>query len=287
LASIIRLSDGVTTLDLNDKVNYRFRYGSWPPQVPIKRTSLLGGRSLYDDVDEEMHIDVLGISSANALANLASLYNLLDQARRWNDDENVNVVAITYKPDGSSITSGIQGVVLGTTDESPLSLSPQFNDVSFLYEIQDVVVKFKRRSLWESTASTEIQTSSFLSSGDVCEVTFAASLNTPVPARFSFITGSSIGTGLSAVASTSMLMLFAKSASKLVVIEAEALVQAPFTSVADAANKARGNVLRYVVPDVFEKNTNISSLSSMSSKKVAVYVTLRTNNPAASYLYLE
>src|SRR3990170_3534484 len=92
------ITDGTTTVTIADgaggATNYKFAYGTWAPAVAPLRRSQLGGRGPYGDVIEEMQLHITGSTVPNALANLATLAQLLDQAERWSRGENVSAVLI-------------------------------------------------------------------------------------------------------------------------------------------------------------------------------------------------
>jgi hypothetical protein len=277
MASAIQISNGVSTYLLNDGVSFRLKHGTWSPAIPPRRQSTLGGRSIYDDVEESITLDILGATAADALANLAALSTTLDQADRWYLEENVSPVTLTYKPDGANSISGLQTLILGRVGDEPLfGLSSLFNDVTYLYEIRDVVLKFKRRSLWVD-ATTQAAASAASTAGEILTATFAAGVLIPSPTKVLF-------TGASLALSNGALLLLASAASKFSIINAFNMAgTAGFTSVNDAANRARGtNVLRYTPVDTLEKPAQVFS-SVFNPRKMAIYATIRNNSVTTTW----
>ena len=100
--STLKITDGTTTADLTDQTNYQLVDGGWAPSVAPLRKSTLGGSGPYEDVIEEIVVNVHGTTAATCLANLAKLSQLLDQAERWSRGENISPVKLQCQPWGSS-----------------------------------------------------------------------------------------------------------------------------------------------------------------------------------------
>src|SRR3990172_8696486 len=129
-------------------------WGSWAPRIAGLRRSTLGGRSPYAEVVEEFDLHITGTSAANALANLATLGTLLDNAERWWRGENRAQVTLRYSPEGatvSSTTDPLEAVVLGraTGDQSAgVTLPVVFNEFVPQQWVIRARVRFVRRGLW-------------------------------------------------------------------------------------------------------------------------------------------
>lgn len=272
---MITVSGWTSVLDLNDGVNYRLRHDTWSPAVAARRASLLGGRGLYEDVEETMTLDVLGTTPAQALTNLGNLSAALDQADRWSLEENVSPLILSYMPSGSALGHALQTTVLGRYDQQPMvGLSAGFNDVGYLYEIHDVEVRFKRRGSWLDTAETA--TSTATDAGEILTATFSGNATVSSPVRVGFTSNvPSLPNGA--------IMLFAKAASKFLLINAKDMAGATaYTSiVATTANARSGNVLRYTPTGTTVAQSN-SVAAAFTSKKTAVFATVR-NNGSATY----
>ncbi|MBK8434523.1 MAG: hypothetical protein IPL28_25945, partial [Chloroflexi bacterium] len=142
------LTDGTTTLDLNDTTNYGVTYDQWAPAVGGLREDVLGGYSPYVDVSESIPLHVRGATGAAAMANLAAVGKLLDQAERWARGERVAAVQLWYMPTNSTLGGYLKAVVLGRSGgEGWMGLSPRVNDAAN-YEIPGVVLEIKRTNPW-------------------------------------------------------------------------------------------------------------------------------------------
>ena len=190
-ALVLKLTDGTTTLDLNDITNYAIPDQVWVPKVATRRISQLGGRSLYNDVTENIPLHVRGATPAAALANLQAVSELLDQAELWFNGGLVDPVVLQYKPINSSLTNPVEAIVLGPgSSNSMLRLSPQVNSAGN-YEIQGITVAIKRRGLW--LGDTDTQTSSTATMPAVQSVTMSNNTAVSTPTK---VKATVSGTGL-------------------------------------------------------------------------------------------
>ena len=75
------ITDGTTTVTLldgsNGATNFPLKRDGWAPAIAGLRTSPLAGQTPYEDVTEQMLIEINGSTAANALANLVTLRKLL------------------------------------------------------------------------------------------------------------------------------------------------------------------------------------------------------------------
>lgn len=176
------ITDGTTTITVQDgsggATNYPLVRDGWAPAIAGLRASPLGGVSPYEDVAETMLIEVNGSTAANALANLATLQRVLEQAARWFRGEAVAAVLVKFAPHGSTISSSaapLQAAILGGAAgpmDPGLRLSPRWDELGRNYVIPNVVLAFNRRGLWllaEETSPTDTE-----NNGEIAQVTFAA-----------------------------------------------------------------------------------------------------------------
>jgi hypothetical protein len=165
------LTDGTTTITFADGAggvtNWPLIRGSWAPALPAWRDDQLGGHGYYQDVVEEFAIDVRGATASEALANLASLNRMLDQAERWADrEEGISPVLYKYRPQGSTLGGPLQAVCLGRPPGGrgqAVGLPVKFNDVGMYYEVHGVKVRFLHRPwvLSEYAIDNPVANSSF------------------------------------------------------------------------------------------------------------------------------
>ena len=178
----ITITDDTTTLTLTDGRNYALVDQGWAPGVAQLRISTLGGRGPYEDVVEQLTLNVLGETGVEALYNLGELSRMLDQAERWNRGELVAAVKLTYQPQGSVLTTALQCVILGRAGGSAVSNSATFNDLLMCYEISNVQLAFVRRGLWLEAEETLAATSAAANPG-IRTGTFASVATIASPAK--------------------------------------------------------------------------------------------------------
>jgi hypothetical protein len=144
------LTDGTTTIDLNDGLAYGVPYDQWRPAVGGLRDDALGGYSPYTDVREEIPLHVRGATPEQALERVAALAKLLDQAERWARGERVAAVQLWYSPTNSKLGGWLKAAVLGRgRGQGPmmLGLSPRVNDAGN-YEIPGVTMDIRHTFPW-------------------------------------------------------------------------------------------------------------------------------------------
>jgi hypothetical protein len=144
------LTDGTTTIDLNDGLAYGVPYDQWRPAVGGLRDDALGGYSPYTDVREEIPLHVRGATPEQALERVAALAKLLDQAERWARGERVAAVQLWYSPTNSKLGGWLKAAVLGRgRGQGPmmLGLSPRVNDAGN-YEIPGLTMDIRHTFPW-------------------------------------------------------------------------------------------------------------------------------------------
>lgn len=279
----LRLTDGTTTVTFADglggQTSYPLVRATWAPAVAPLRAAIMGGQWPHADVVEECVINVRGATAAIALDNLQKLAYLLDQAERWEADQNSSPVLMQYAPQGStsaSTATPMQAVVLGRAkgDETRLDLGKRMNDAGMLFEIRDVRVRFWRRG--ELLLSTESATSAATAAGVRVSATFATSALYPCPTTLI----------LSDIFSTYDLtapgvLLVAPSTAHVLRIDATSLTGGGVAIVADVANlPVNGSVLRTTDGDL---TTGGGALAGLSGRIFDFYATVRSNNADATW----
>lgn len=194
MATTLQLSDGVTTLDLNDGISYGLLKG-WIPRVARRSAGLLGGRSLYGPVTESIPIRVMGSTAAGALAALGDLAEMLDRVQRWADrDPTIAPWILTYQPDGSTLSQPLTALVESAAPSGDLlSLPATFNEYLKGFEINPVIMTLTRRGLWLTSEATA--TAAAADNPAVLSASFGARLDIAGPTAIR-LTGISAGTDL-------------------------------------------------------------------------------------------
>jgi hypothetical protein len=279
----LKITDGTTTADLNDVLNYQLVEKGWAPTVAPLRRATLGGSGSYEDVAEEIVVNVLGSSAGLCLANLAKLSQLLDQAERWWRGENVAAVRLQCQPLGSMLAAPLECVILGRVAQRPLlGLPMTFHDKLGIqiYEVPSVKLNFLRRGLWlEAAEEGEQMEPAGMPNPAVVRSTFntLAPIASPVKAVLNFL--------LDSTDITQYLLLWANSAARIVYVEAEGMAGYQFTAVDDTAKLARGtDVLRYTPTDLVSTSAGWLALTLPTTcRRVAIWAAVRNNSALATW----
>lgn len=143
---ILQLTDGTTTLSLNDGSNYGIPHLAWTPAVTPRRRSGVGGW-VYAPVVERIPVHVRGTTGANAMAALEALVHMLDRAERWAHEESGACVRLKFLPHNTALGGNhLEAEVIGASGafEAMLSLTPYLNDAGN-YELPEVTIEVRRR----------------------------------------------------------------------------------------------------------------------------------------------
>jgi hypothetical protein len=152
--TLIYLTDGTTTIELTDQSNYALTLSGWAPNVSYLRESTFGGQGPYNDVEEQITVDVFGPSAMDALANVDDINSLLMQARRWTRGESVSAVRIQCWPQGGVLSAPLDAVVTGLVGAPPVIHPSTWNDELMISEISDVQIHLSRRGAWIGLTDT-------------------------------------------------------------------------------------------------------------------------------------
>lgn len=286
------LTDGTTTITIADGAggltNYRLAYGSWSPAVAGLRSNQLAGRGPYDDVEENLTLNIYGTSAANAYANLQTLARLLYQAERWMRGESVTAVLMKYSPAGgtvSSVVNPLQATVLGHLpggQSGLLQLTTDFNDLTSEYVIRNIQVRFLRLGLLLHTSASAA--SSATNNADIATVNMGGFLNLASPTKIeisNIISNPSLSPALLILSGSGL-------SDEIGVADAEdGASGAPWTSVNDAGASARNtNVLRYTPTGTTESvsgGVTPGVSGGLINSFVAVFMNARNNSATTSF----
>lgn len=290
----LAISDGVTTLTIADgaggQTSFPLQRGVWAPSVAPLRASVLGGRGPYEDVIEEIELHITGADAATAYSNLQSLNRLLDQAERWARGDYVNAVLLRFAPQGSTVSSNsaplrvpILGRAPGDTSHTPVTLPQTFGETGLTKFVLGVRLHIWRSGLWIDSAAESGVSSSGVQQPGIMTATFASSHTTssPIVLTLNDLNNSN------ASSLTNSVLLATDAANKLQIIEAEAMTATGYTSVADAANDARGGShLRYTpTGTTFAASGVNTSIGSPSTawRQFTVFAAVRNNSGTTSF----
>lgn len=284
------LSDGTTTADLVDGVNYQLLLRSYAPTLAGRRRMNMAGRTPYVPAAESITIYVRGTDGATCLANQAKLVQLLDQAERFTAGDQIPPVLYTIQPQGSVLTDPLQSMVYGrASGSSGVNLPMTYNDKLFLYEIGPVQINFVRGGLLIAPPQASITAADVSPNPTIREVTFTSSHAIPSPIKVQIIGWED--TEHPTIESPSMLFITAEK-EDLLIIEAETLTATNFTSETDAGNNpSGGNVLEFTAPDSDEYfsggHTVDSATFNLDTEEIAVYAMLRGHATEDFFLWAE
>jgi hypothetical protein len=280
----LHITDGTTDINLLDGTNYGLPRGMWAPRVAVRKRSTLGGRP-YTTVVEEIPINVRGSTAAAAMANLAAISHLLDQAQNWYDDETADPVLIKYQPHGSLLTSPLQTLIYAGAAEGGelIQLPGGFNDVGMIFEISGVVLRFVRDGAWygppEDVSAPEVPEP--IDHPTVLEGTFATDVQhyspvdvdlSPLPERDSL------------EVYDAGFLLIAPAAEYLQVLDASTMSGGVFTSDADAGRHPEGaGVLIYTPAGTTEVGTALGAVTLTPGKRVGVVAALRNSSASTTF----
>lgn len=247
MALVLNLTDGTTTLNLNDTTNYGIPDGEYTPAISKRRRSGMGGWQ-YDDVEERIPLHVRGATGAAALDNLIALIDLLDQAERFWMGEDVDPVLIQYLPNNTNLGAVVQSEVLGPVgDTTPwLRLSPYINDASN-YELPEIEVRILRRGDWLAAADEASSSATEPSQLMACTLSESIPLYAPLSVDLSGMNYTTDdGGGFYSVNIPDGVLLLSSASDKIQLWEAEnynSSISSPVTDVVDATASG-GNYIR-------------------------------------------
>jgi hypothetical protein len=150
ITTTVQLTNGVTTLTLNDQVNYFATPDVLALGMSQARDDVRANQPPYADVVTELRLLIrggAGNTATQALANLHALIDLLDQADRWVRGDRVAPVRLRVLPVGSNAAAAWESLILGWSGagfELPRTL---LDTVGRVY-IPDVTIRLLRRGQW-------------------------------------------------------------------------------------------------------------------------------------------
>jgi hypothetical protein len=269
MASTFRISDGTTTVDFLTDSAYRVLH--WSPAVARRLPDAQAGWGLYEDVMEEM---TLFIGGSSALDKLSKLQLLMDNADKFGRGESAAPVLIVYEAVGAS--SILTAVILGDTE---IILPDNYPLVSSIQAIDPVILRFKRRGLWLDT-TPDTSASASAAHPEVVTISSLTAVDADSPLDITI-------DGLDEYISWDhpFFILKGLDTTNLVIVEAENLASGAWTSVADSAADAKGNVLRYTPAGTTESGSASYSSHSLDSGVTlwGVFLNYRNNSGSTSF----
>lgn len=288
--SLMQITDGTTTITIMDSAGglaynaagYRLKYGGYAPKVADKRIVILGGQDHYNEIEENLTIEIKGSSADDCFIKLEALATLLDQSTRFFYDERVNPVLFKYQPKGSNLTAPCQRLILrNLTDNNTIQLPSAYDDAGNTTWLAEITIRFICRGLWHTILGTDSFASGSQNSGTVFTATSGITATVPNPTEVVLGTlAASPYTGLS-----QGYLLIAPGSDQISKLDASGFTGSDFSSVADTAKLADGNLCRFT-PTVINENTTsarVNLTNQFVSKKLAFYATVRNNSASKQF----
>lgn len=283
----LKLTDGTTTVDFGNisTGNYPLQMGGYVPKVNGLRAAAIGGRGIYEEVEETITFDVVDTTAGGCYSRLNTLSKLLLQATRFARGEAVTPVKLQYSPDGATVSSSgspLEALVVGCPDSNPagVGLAPTIDQTGYLFRITDVSITIIR-GVW--LQGTEVQSVAGNVNGQIASYTFATNVDylSPTDAFISAITNGY----------TQPLVMFVMgSGSNSIQVGAIASTGTPpgdpqYTYVNDSANNSRvTNVLRMTPTDTTERWCQAITYGTFTAgKRYAVLLSCRNNSSTTSF----
>jgi hypothetical protein len=267
----VALSDGTTTLELTDDINYALV--SYAPIVAPLRDGLLGD-GVYADATESLTFHAIGCTAAEAYAAAAAINALLDQARRWWLGQGVTAVRLFVKAQGSAlVTLSVQIKGRAPGGPSNVALPATFHEYYGKYLIQSIVLQVVRRGQFLG-ADDSAGPSGAATNPNVEQVTFSSSHPTSSPldlviAGFNFVTTPLIKAGY---------LIVGSQANDVQVRPVTGATAANWTAFADAAHLGfNASVLRYT-PVATTASTSGDIALSFVQGNMALIAKVRNNS---------
>lgn len=276
----VALTDGVTTVVLNDGISYALT--SYAPGVPYVNDNALG--PLYADVVDTITFDAIGCTAAEAYSAAAAVNALLDQARRWWDGETVSAVRLQIEAQESALALPLEACLKGRAPggAAPLSLPAQWSAFYGKYLVQGITIQFVRRGqLLYPTAETATSSQQTTPNVQAVAISTPTDISSPTKLSYSFFNGGVAANGVIEQA----VVLTASAANRLQIYEAESTVKGSNVATqADAANLARGgSVARYSPGVLSTQMTQTFSGLDSNARKIAVWAAVRNNSLTTTF----
>jgi len=283
----LKLTDGTTTVDFGNILtgNYPLQMGGYVPKVNGLRAAAIGGRGIYEEVEETITFDVVDTTAGGCYSRLNTLSKLLLQATRFARGEAVAPVKLQYSPDGATVSSSgspLEALVVGCPDSNPagVGLAPTIDQTGYKFRIEDVSITIIR-GVWLQGSETKTVTGN--TNGQIASFTFTNNLD--------YLSPTDVTLAATVNGYTSPLMMFVLgSGSNSIQVGAIASTGTPpgdpqYTYVNDSANISRvTNVLRMTPTDTVERWCQAITYGTFTAgKRYAVLLSCRNNSSTTSF----
>lgn len=247
---LLAFTDGTTTITFASGTtatpgNYSVS-SQWAPKVARRRLDALGSNGPFEEVTEEIPINITGSSVSNLYANVNALARLFDNADRYvGGDVSISPVRMQYIPAGSAVAAGnpYEALVLGAVSRGlgALMLPESWSKAAATTFVVNATLRFRRAGAWLAQAESPAS-SAATNVADVWSITLAShDTQSPVDLTWTYPTTSNVAGPDSCWPS---IMAMTNAAAKIEVYESSSFTTGGSFSTVAAANARGGSVLR-------------------------------------------
>ena len=266
MATVLTITDGTTTINLNDGTNYQV-LDTWSPVIPVRE----GLRT-----PESIALRVFSTTATDTIAKMSAIDALLVQAGRWSQGEAVAAVTLTYLPDGTALGAAVSAIVYGGR------IPPIAGYINAARRLDLWIDMNVTRGDWLAASATASSGSDIEQPGIISKNFTIGKINSPYDLTVTVAksTGSTAGTTVPLILAPTNIMVYSTESDRIAIVEAQDLGAGGSTkwaSSTDAGNKATGNfVLKYTATDTTWVGAVTSVLFSAitfdtSIKRIAIY----------------
>lgn len=130
----------------------KYANARYAPTIAPRRPSSLAGQSVYGEVEDEILVDVLGETPAEAAANVETLLGILGQAQEWWEGDATDAIQVRAQAQGpgTPVAATIYGPTPGTPPAA-IQVDEATQAPGARYIVRDVSLRFVRRGRWLAT----------------------------------------------------------------------------------------------------------------------------------------
>ena len=265
----------------------------WRPRVAPRRRSLLGNKSIYEDVVETIPLRISGTTEAECITALEALAAAVEQARVWRlGIYDTTSLKLNYKINGSTLTNPLLAAVLDSPakTEDILELPVLFNQEIQVFEVNPVSLPLLRRG--GLLGDEETQTPTAVESSRRISVVFSNSavLPSPVELECSVEDSDIFTSGLDIPASFILTAPreVAGVRQGLILEDANGINDANYSSVVEGGTQSNsGTILRFTPPDTDPHlgDLGVSGATGidLDARLFAIYANMRSNISAVNW----
>lgn len=273
----IELSDGTTIVNLAGSTitsPYVLQSGGWSPGVPVQRRNPLGGRGLYDSVQETLTVNLYSTTQAAVLSAYRALVQLLDQAETFERRGTGNPVTLTVQLDGGT---AMTARVLGA--QQPPRVPVEFLDDLVVYAMRGVEVNLVRQGVYlgaSQSASSPLAVNPQLMTATLGSASTVAS---PTDIQLGGFDNATIGPAF---------LVLSEGSTQNLLVEAESLISSTggtgYAVFGDGGSQASGgSILRYTPTGTALAYSKWGATGLQPRQLVQVIAMVRSNSATTSW----